>query len=175
MTVSTLVATAGASNANTYCTLAVANQYHEDRAPQDSNWSAADDDDKNRALLRATELLDVLFEWTGCVVDYDQALLWPRNGMWDRNGDYIESDVIPEELQRATAEFAGQLLAADRVADSDIETNKVKAFRVGPISFQFGDGVEAKAVPDAVFYMIPSEWYSSISGRTSGVRNLVRA
>ncbi len=174
MAVTTLVTTVGAANANAYVELTVADQYHEDRAPLDANWTAASDNLKNAAILKATELLDALFEWTGWVVDGTQALLWPRAGMVLLSGYSVPLDTIPTELQRATAEFAGQLLASDRAADSDIETLGIKRIKAGSLALEFNAEVLAKAVPDAIVYLLPREWYSSIKGRGSGVRSLVR-
>lgn len=176
MTTSTLVATAGASNANVYATLVTADQFHEDRPAAGSTWAdTTDDADKNAALLWATKLLDNLFVWSGAVVDYDQALLWPRQGMWYRSGESVATTVIPTELQEATAEYARQLLAEDRAGDSDIETQGITSLRAGPVTLTFKDSVHAKVVPDAVAHMIPPDWYSSIRGRASGVRELVRS
>ena len=177
MAVSTLVATAGSATANTYVTLAVADQYHEDRPPAGTTWSgAASDAVKNAALLWATTLLDSLFEWTGSpAVPETQALLWPRTGMLYRNGVSVPSTIIPVELQEACAEYARQLLADDRAADSDIETKGVTAFTAGPVSFTFKDSVTAKVVPDAAVHLLVAEWYSAIRGRASMMVELQRA
>ncbi len=171
----TLVTTIGGASANAYISLADANQYHLDRAPADSNWSAATDAQKNAAILKATELMDALFEWTGWVVNETQALLWPRSGMYLRSGYSIETDELPTALTRACAEYAGQLLAGDRVADYGVETKGITRMKLGSMEFSFKDSAAAKAVPDAVAYLIPKEWYRSINGRQSGVRELVRA
>lgn len=158
MAVSTLVATAGVADANTYCTLAVANQFHLDRPAAGTTWSAASDAQKNAALLWATKLLDSLYDWTGYVVTETQALLWPRSGMVYRSGYGVETDVIPTELQYATAEFARQLLATDRAGDSDIETQGITSLSVGSVSLTFKDAVRAKVVPDVVRNLLPREW-----------------
>ncbi len=177
MAVSTLVATAGSATANTYVTLAVADQYHEDRPPAGTTWSgAASDAVKNAALLWATTLLDSLFEWTGWpAVPGTQALLWPRTGMWYRNGQAVLSTIIPVELQEATAEYARQLLAEDRAADGDIETKGITKIVAGPIELGFKNTVSAKVVPDAAVHLLVTEWYSAIRGRASMMVELQRA
>jgi hypothetical protein len=175
MPISTLVTTVGASDANAYVTLAVANQYHLDRSPASADWTDATDDVKNKAILFATKLLDSLVEWSGRVIDDTQALLWPRTGMIKRSGYYVDSDVIPTELQEATAEYAAQLISGDRAADSDVETQGITALKAGPVMLQFKDSVAAKAVPDAVIYFLPREWYWKINGTMSSTRELIRA
>jgi hypothetical protein len=173
--ISSLVTTVGASNANAYVSLAVADQYHSDRPAVGTTWSSATDVDKMQAILFATKLLDDLVEWTGWVVTETQALLWPRTGMWYRNGYSVSTTIIPTELQEATAEFARQLLVADRAADSDVETYGLESFKAGPASLSFNlDYVTAKVVPDLVVHMLPGEWYERIRGRKSGSRELLR-
>lgn len=175
MAVSTLVTTAGDATSNAYCTLAFANQYHEDRPAAGTTWSAATDVQKNAAILWATKLMDALWEWTGYPTDAIQALLWPRGAMLKRNGwEYVDIHTVPTELQQATAEYARQLLASDRTGDSDIETQGVKGMKVGPVEFQFKDSVYAKAVPDIVVGLIPPLWGYPRS-RVTSFKDLVRS
>lgn len=177
MATSTLVATAGASNANTYCTLAVADQYQEDRvADADGVWAAATTANKNRALLFATQRLDDLIQWSGWVVNDTQALLWPRVGMAYRSGYYIPDTVIPTELQHATAEYARQLLADTSLTDDyDVEAKGIKRLKAGPVELEFSASVYAKQIPDIVIQMLPPGWIVSVRGRGSGSRELMRA
>jgi hypothetical protein len=174
MAVSTLVTTPGASNANAYVDLATADQYHSDRPAVGTTWSSATDVDKMQAILWATKLLDSLYDWTGWVIDDTQSLLWPRTGMYYRNGYYVPSTVIPTELQYATAEYARQLLVSDRAGDNDVETQGIKSLKAGPVALEFKDGVTAKVVPDAVFHLIPEEW-GVPRGRSRMVVELERA
>jgi len=170
-----LVTTAGASNANAYCTLVFANQYHENRPAAGTTWATATDPQKNAAILWATLLMDRLWEWTGYPTDAIQALLWPRGGILKLNGwEYVALDVIPVELQQATAEYARQLLASDRTGDSDIETQGITSIKAGSVELTFKDSVYAKAVPDIVYNLIPCGWGYPRS-RESGVRSLIRA
>lgn len=175
MPASTLVTTPGAANANAYCTLAFANQYQLDRPAVGTTWASASDDAKDAAILWATTLMDSLWLWTGFTVDAVQALQWPRQGMLKPTGwEYVPVTEIPIELQRATAEYARQLLASDLAGNSDIETLKITAMKAGPVAFSFGSGVTAKPVPDTVFNLIPSSW-GYPKTRSKGYQNLVRA
>lgn len=176
MPVSAIVTTPGSASANAYVSLAVANQYHLDR-PADGagTWAAASDDSKAKAILWATQLMDALWEWSGYPTDAVQSLLWPRGAMLKRNGwEYVDIAVVPIELQRATAEFACQLLQGDRTADSDIETQGIRQLTAGPVSLSFKDNVFAKAVPDAVVGLIPPDWGYPRS-RGQGARPLLRS
>ena len=176
MAVSTLVATAGAANANSYITLADADQYHEDRPAAGTTWADATSDEKNAALLFATKMLDSLVVWTGWVATETQALLWPRTGMVYRNGYSVDTDVVPTEIQEATAEFARQLLAGDLTGGSDVETQGITSIKAGSVAITFDQAyVQSKVLPDLAMYYLPSSWYSSISGSESNTRELMRA
>lgn len=175
MAVPTLVATPGATNANSYATLAEGNTYHDARL-HSSDWTDATDDTRTVALIMATRLLDAMLEW----VEYPtnpgvQALEWPRTGVIARDQlTVIDPDVIPEELKNATAEFARQLIAEDRTLDSDIETQGITSLKAGPVALTFREGVSARVVPDAVVNLLP-HWWATVSGRSAGYVELIRA
>lgn len=176
MPVSAIVTTPGAANANAYCDVAFADQYNLDR-PQNGSiiWSSAQADTKSAAILWATVLMDRMWEWEGWVTTATQALLWPRQGMVKPNmWEYVDNMTIPIELKRATAEYARQLLMSDRMADSQIETLGVTSMKAGPVAFSFKDSVYAKAVPDAVYNLIPCQW-GYARGRVMPYRETARA
>lgn len=174
MAVSTLIATPGSSAANAYVTLAVANQYHEDRPPADEAWVNASDDEKTAAILWATKLMDSLFIWQGWPKDTVQALLWPRTSLMRKSGwEYLDDSTIPIEIQWATAEFARQLLVSDRLADDDIETKGLSSLSVPGVSMTFSGSGTAKQVPDAVRLLVPDEW-GAVRSRVKSVIKLQR-
>ncbi len=148
----TIVATPGASDANSYCTLEEAETYHESRL-FNTAWSGATDDLKRRALVTATRLLDDLIEWDGIPAEPEtQALQWPRSGLYTPVGAVIEATEIPQALKNAVAEYALQLLASDRIADASQDLSDV---RVGEIAVSFASGgAQRKPMPDAVFEMV---------------------
>lgn len=175
MSVSTLIATAGAADANAYCTRAFADQYALDRPAVGTTWALASVDAKDAAILWATKLMDALWDWEGYPSTTTQALLWPRQGILKRSKiAYVDITVVPVELQQATAEYARQLLAGDLAGNSDVETFGVTSFKAGPVSFSFKDNVVAKPVPDTVFNLIPP-WWGRVRSRSTGTRALLRA
>ena len=87
---------------------------------------------------------------------------------------FVDIHTIPIELQRATAEYARQLLASDLAGNSDIETMGITSLTAGPVSLTFKESVTAKPVPDTVVLLIPESW-GYVKGRRTGVRELQRA
>lgn len=172
----TIIATPGASNANSYCTLAEADTYHESViAAHATDWSGASDTTQNESLAMATRYLDALYEWAQWASETTQALQWPRRGVLDHlKLSTIAEDVVPQIIKNATAEFARQLIAEDRSADSDVERYGLTSLRAGSVSLSFKDGVVARPVPDAVAVMIPA-WWGYVRGMRPRTRRLVRA
>lgn len=160
----TLVATAGSASANSYCTLAEANTYHESRLFS-TDWTGASTSDRTKALIWATRLMDERYRWAASVVDGVQALRWPRWAVMDSAGyDYIPTTVVPQELKNAVAELARQLVIADRTIEGDVDANNLKRLKAGPVELEFRNGVNLKPIPDAVSSMIPSWWGTLIQG-----------
>ena len=176
MAVSTIDTTLGSASANAYCSLAVANQYHDDRAKAgDTTWTKASNTLRQEGILWATKLLDALVEWNGVVVDDVQKLMWPRYGLRKRNGYEQLSSEIPIELQEACAEYSRQLIADDLAADRDAEVEGLESLRAGPVTLKFRETVSSKSVPDAVIYLLPENWYGRIQGVATSVVEIQRA
>lgn len=170
-----LVATPGATNANTYCTLAEADTYHESVIDNTSlaYWTAATDDQQNRALATATKLIDEQIEFDGAPTELTQALLWPRIGMYTAAGEEIDDDVIPQTLKDATAEQARMLLAADRSGDTS--TDGISALKVGDLSIDFSSSTppKRKVLSDRVIEMLAL--WGEATYRQTGTVSLSRA
>ncbi len=163
-----IVATPGAANANSYCTLAEADAYHEGHS-YSGTWTDGTTDQKNRALVTATALLDEWYEWADWPESETQALQWPRGSVMDiLYMSVLSGGVIPQKLKDATAELARQVLAGDRMKDSDVETQGITSMSAGPVSFSFKDSVRAKVIPDRIRSMIPS-WWGRLRGHGSWV------
>ena len=96
----------GVVNANSYVTLAEADQYFTDKG--ELGW-AGEDDFKNQNLINATTSMDALYgqRYISFLRDnVTQALLWPREQIWDRHSRRINNGDIPLKLQDAQCEIA---------------------------------------------------------------------
>jgi hypothetical protein len=164
-------ATVGGDDANSYATIAEADIYHESH-PYSAVWDAATSDQKCRALVTATRLLDTWFEWVGSAASSGQRLLWPRDGAYGPNGYLHLTDELPTRIVEATAELARQLLISDRTADSEIASQAITSLRAGSVALTFGQAV-AKPVPDSVMAMV--SFYGVRRSGDGGTPHLYRA
>jgi len=148
-----LNAIAADPDANAYCTLEEAVAYVDSHIAS-AKWDAASADERRRAIVTATALLDSTFEWTGEPTTYEQKLMWPRTGCVSRTGNDLPDDTIPGSVKDATAELARQLLVSDRTADNEAEAAGLTSLSAAGISLNFQSGATSKPIPDAVTRML---------------------
>jgi len=109
----TVIATVGASNANSFVTVAEGDTYCDARLNA-SAWTDAEDDDKAKAVIEATRELSAKM-WVGSKSTTAQALAWPRayatdpDAAWAGWG-YYDSNIVPQRVKDATCELALQFL-----------------------------------------------------------------
>jgi len=129
---STIVTTPKSASANSFIDVAYADTYFDDSLNATA-WTGAVTDDKTRALLQAARLMDDLMIWKGDITDDDQALSWPRYGVWDHEGDTYDEDTYPVILERAQAELAHYLLKSDRIAEPGLLGQGFSEVQAGPV------------------------------------------
>ena len=149
----TLNAVAADPAANAYCTLEEANLYVAGHIAS-AKWDAATADERNRAIVTATALLDSTFIWDGEPTTYEQRLLWPRIGCAPAPATSWLTTRFRSSVKDATAELARQLLASDRTADNDAEAAGLQSLSAAGISPTFQSGATSKPIPDAVTRML---------------------
>lgn len=176
----TIIATPGASDANSYVTANEAVTYFDERLPLSTPWD--DNDYKEASLIMATRLLDAYFRgskvvvpasgsvaafykigpaWLGAPASTSQRLAWPRTGLLTQNGAELGSGAIPQEIKDAVCELAGQLVVKDTSLDNAAAALGITAVKAGPVGVNFKDGaILPKPLPDAVLLLIPAAWYT---------------
>ena len=102
----TITATLSSATANSYVTLAEANDYFE-TVPDSSTWTNKTDDQKNRSLIAATRWIDTL-NYYGSRCDNGQALKFPRNNYKIDNVE-LTCTTIPNNIKYAQYELARAL------------------------------------------------------------------
>lgn len=130
-----------------YGTLAGADAYQQSTGG--TVWDGLSDPDKTAALVRASAYIDSLsgqLSGTGCVLRFPgkktggraQVLAWPRTGAVDSEGDKIDPDSVPVEIERAV--YAAALYEAETPGffnPSFVSSGLVKKSKVGPIEEEF--------------------------------------
>ena len=144
-----LKAVAGADDANAYATRDQAAAIFEAR-PGASAWASATDAKRDAALIEATAEFEQRFTWRGEAASATQALAFPRTG--------LAADVIPAELVRATALYAGFILGGGESPGGVLGLGSIRGMRV-----QAQD-----ALPGLVLAALPAAWVRSHVGSTVG-------
>jgi hypothetical protein len=113
---------------NSYCSLEEAESYFENRLDV-AAWEEASEDEKGKALVTATMLLDNL-EWSGVMATDTQTLAFPRIGEFldSRKGWVVQMDPTPARVQQAQKELAYHLLNNDGLLD---DTGSVTSLKIG--------------------------------------------
>jgi len=161
----------GKTTSNSYSTVADADTYHAGHLYA-GTWTAANQQDREKALIMATRLLDEHVEWSGSKEDDGNALQWPRVGASDRGGWAIDNDEMPADLKRATAELARLLLVEDRTKFDEPDTAGFRSVRAGSLAFEIDHADRKSLIPTHVMAMIAPFGRVSIGG---GVVRLLRA
>lgn len=153
-----LNATPGSPLADSYATLAEGDAYF-DAHLYSTGWTATLDPAQERALKTATRLLDSYFKWLGIRTYSDQALGFPRIGLFRDTTIAVDSTTIPPEIRNATIEFAQWLIANNPYAENEIVVQGITEIKVGSIQLKFKDVIEGRVIPDFIKLLIPPEWY----------------
>ena len=129
----------GKSNADSYISVADADQYFENHN-NPSDWTGATQSEKEMALRNATQYLDSYYgaRWRGRkkLLEEDQSLDWPRYEAYDDNDRWIDSETLPAKLLEATAESGlRDITETDGLLPDIDEPGTVKKYsvQVGPI------------------------------------------
>lgn len=124
------------TDANSYCTLTYADNFHLVRNGNPATWSGATEAVRKDALRQATFALDAIYGrlWAGYRYSSEQALDWPRSDAIDAAGNAIGTDTVPSALKNACALLAYEVVAGNVVlpktetsADVSSETKTVGA------------------------------------------------
>lgn len=131
----------GRPDANSGCSVADADLYHEIRGTPAAEWADLDTVVKELALIRATREVDQLGRqdgkyWIGFIVTAGQALAFPRSGLVDFDGAAISSTSVPAFYRDKIAEQAWAMTKRDRIAAMD--DREAASLTIGGLSVDYG-------------------------------------
>lgn len=165
----TLVATVGGATSNTLATLAEAETYFETRL-HDDDWTDASTADKNSALAWAGMLLNTL-TWKGDIAATTQAMCWPRDGAYDRNGNEIATTTIPQDIKYGQIEWAFWLIQEDLAKDA--ESIGMDAVTVDVINVKFDKTKRKKDfIPNSVMQYLNGYLFGTAWGTGGSLKSM---
>src|SRR5262245_47006994 len=144
-----LDATVGSPTANSYVTVEEATDLLEGRLNTEPwfVWSPESDyfaleQRRESSLMWATQLIDEQAHWYGYPSTETQALAWPMTGQTDKWGRPVATDIIPEDIKRATAYYALALLRDTSEAPPGTSSGSeagIKSKKIGDLTITYQD------------------------------------
>lgn len=141
----TVVSTPGASNANSLASVAEGDAFFADRL-YGTAWNAAvalpDADARARAVITGTDIL-MRLRYVGWQTTTTQALMFPRDGVYDALERWVPNDTVPVGMKRALFLLAEALLkspTANPLNPGAVEGIAALSIGQGAVSLTFRDG-----------------------------------
>lgn len=168
----------GLTGADAFISLVYFKAYADKRG---RSYAAYTDTQIEQAIVRATDYMSESFNWAGFKLkergnsDGEQALAWPRTYVADRNGYDLADDIVPSEVERATAEVALYEMAnPNGMQPAYVAHDRVKMEKVASIAVQYDlsrtDAEGARPVllivRDLIGQFLDNRGGSRLSGRT---------
>ena len=137
----------GVAGADSYVTVSFADDYFSARGSD--TWSALDDAAKERALVRATDFIDNMFEWNGRRLTESQPLRFPRKGIFDYEGAEVTG--IPGALMQSVCEAAAVSAGGGELFRTHDANGSVVSEKIGDLAFTYSkDGGDGRTLYDSV-------------------------
>lgn len=149
---------------NAYCDLTFADAYFAFRFGAEA-WTDFDESTKEALIVRATNKLDTL-EYGGLKADRNQPLQWPRQLIYDNEGNSYASDVVPTKVKQATCEMAYWLWTEEDRFFSDTDLGQIESYSAGPLDVKAKKG--AATWPDEAMTLLRSVGKGTVLGTNSG-------
>lgn len=147
----------GLANANSYVTVAYADDYLESMGVTD--WQPLQQPKKEVLLVKATDYVDNTYRWRGRKLTQEQALQFPREGVVDDDGNEVAG--IPRALKQAVCMCASVLMEEGDLYAVDDQSGAVVSEKIGQLAFTYDVSKKVKG----------SSLYDSINLRLRGLFN----
>lgn len=153
----TVIATPGASNANSFLTRTRADELALEH-PYSSAWTGlTDTNKKDAALIRFSKIVSAEC-WRGKRAIAGQRLSFPRLGLKYDDDNEVDSSTIPPEIEEAVFIGVLGLLQKDTSLPPSQLVEGLTKLKADVVELGFKD-LRYKSMPDHVKSMIPSSWF----------------
>ena len=157
----------GATDSNSFVSLVYADTYHSDRG--NTAWASFATASRESAIIKGGDYLNNL-NFKGTRYSGDQAMVFPRFGLVDRDGYELSESAIPREVKYAQCEASLREGNSAGVLQPDLERGgAVKRKKVDVIETEWFEG----AASGTVFSIIKNLLHSLLASST--VKTIVRS
>jgi hypothetical protein len=150
----TIIATAGAIDANSYVTEAEYTAYMETKLYATA-FLALSEDDKKKVTIESARMLDIYFKFYGTRTNLSpmQSLAFPRTNVFGVGGLLIDSTTIPQNLKNAQCEQMVYFATTNPLSPIYNKYNKV-LLGDGAISVEYNKDLTYKTINSVVVDML---------------------
>lgn len=160
----------GNPNANSYVSVAFADDYFASHPYYADNWADLTTPQKESLLSSASRNLDMMVNWRGTPTTTSQGLRWPRRDAANLDGIPYPSNMIPLALKQAVCEYAYFMSTPQGNPDTPSETEGVTELKVDVIQLKFGTSEARKTVPTATIRLLAGLGYAYSAARVRKVQ-----
>ena len=109
---------------------------------------------REKSLIWATSLLDAMMIWKGTIRTEDQALRWPRSGVYKPDGYTYDYDTIPSLLEVGTSELALYLLGTNSFEVPGLLGQGIAEAKLGPLSVKVDKSERQDVIPENILSIL---------------------
>lgn len=142
----------GIPAANSYVTVAEADDYLAANIHVAPTWNALTTLEKQSLLVWGSRYLDQRAIWNGTKTVESSGLRWPRTGVYDIDENLIPANTIPPALKYATIEMARYLITDDRSTERG--QDGLKELQVDVIKLVFDASYRLTEVPNELQFIL---------------------
>ena len=122
-------------NANSYIDIDFADAYLDLTDKED--WNNYNTTQKEKAIIEATQAIDLSYVFSGEVVNTEQTLEFPRKNCYDKQRDvFLPTSIIPVNLKNAVAELAYLRLTSGESLIVAVDSEVLKKEKIGNIEIE---------------------------------------
>jgi len=124
----------GVPDANAYVDISnVSNYLMGDRL---ARFMTLEEDGKEAAVISATQLIDISFEWLGKRKTFEQGLAWPRAGV-ELDGFIVEG--VPAAVKKATCEAVWLVMTEESLFGTESNREVVRERIEGAVDITYAN------------------------------------